>query len=144
MITELTPDTTSQELFDYITTFLFKQGKPAMSKDKNCRYRAPEGRMCAVGCILPDSIYHRKMENKTVHQLLIFARNNGDTFPITEDGKAYFKALEPHLNLLDALQSAHDHAGYDFSRITKKAVHALWDREFSEIAQRFNLKYEPK
>ena len=51
-----------QELYDYIGTFLIKQGK--QSKDDNgCVYRSPNGTKCAVGCVLSNSYYRKRMDN---------------------------------------------------------------------------------
>ena len=51
-----------QELYDYIGTFLIKQGKQSKNGDC-CVYRSPNGTKCAVGCVLSDHYYHKDMDN---------------------------------------------------------------------------------
>ncbi len=52
---------TNQEIFDKVSEFLIKQGKPCMT-DVGCTYRGPDGLKCAVGCVLPDELYHPGMD----------------------------------------------------------------------------------
>lgn len=81
-----------QELFDYIVGKVIAQGEPS-TFGGICRYRAPNGHKCAVGHIIPDSIYRQDMEGATLTGIV--NKNLGLT--------CY------HL-LLD-LQKAHDGAG---------------------------------
>ena len=50
-----------QELYDYIGTFLIKQGKQSKNGDI-CLYRGPNGIKCAVGCVLSDHYYRKDMD----------------------------------------------------------------------------------
>lgn len=132
MITELTPNTSSQELFDYITDFLFKQGGQSTddggSGMYSCMYRSPGGRMCAFGCIIPDSIYVPSMEGLSA-EMIIEGAVAGTLLGITEDGQSYFQAVSPHSNLIIRLQQAHD------------GPPTYWDSEFAAIAKDFDLQY---
>jgi hypothetical protein len=51
-----------QELYDYIGTFLIKQGKQSKNGD-GCIYRGPNGTKCAVGCVISDHYYRKRMDN---------------------------------------------------------------------------------
>lgn len=49
-------DLTYQEAFDTMLAHIRKQGKPAMSMEGICLYRK-DGLKCAVGAVIPDSLY---------------------------------------------------------------------------------------
>ena len=135
MTTEITANTTSQELFDYITTFLLKQGQPSMNKAGDCRYRGPNGKMCAVGCILPDSLYTKDMEGKGIYDIRPTTTSGRI---VDEDGAAYFKALTPHFSLLSDLQFVHDQSA---NRNRSFTVREYWVKNFTEIANRHGLLF---
>lgn len=44
-------------------------GFPATNIDGSCAYRCEDGKKCAVGLILPDSLYERQLEYKTIDDL---------------------------------------------------------------------------
>lgn len=129
LIRELTDKTTEQQLFDYITAFLIKQGKPSATKEGYCRYRGPDGTMCAVGCIIPDSVYSPKMESIGLGKCII------EEFP-------RLKPLEKFTELLEYLQDAHDCVVYRSSVLGEDPI-PYWKRKFAEIAKDFNLKFDP-
>lgn len=84
-----------QEIFEKVATHLFTQGERAMGIEV-CQYRADNGRMCAVGCLIPDELYNPRMEENDAITII-------GNFPLPN----YFKKNKM---LLDALQSVHDHA----------------------------------
>lgn len=53
-----------QEIFDKVAAHLIKQGGPALNADHECMYRAPNGYMCAIGCLIPDSDYDPVIEGR--------------------------------------------------------------------------------
>ena len=62
---------TPQEIFDTVARHLFTQGERAGLQhrgedgevyDFECLYRAPGGKTCAVGCLIPDAAYRPSME----------------------------------------------------------------------------------
>lgn len=62
---------TNQEIFDEVVTGLFEQGGPARSPDsKMCLYRAPDGRKCAFGLLIPDSAYEPLMEGNNAEAVI--------------------------------------------------------------------------
>jgi hypothetical protein len=91
---------TPQEIFDTVAKHLFTQGcrsvEDAEDADAACLYRGPEGRMCAVGVLIPDELYSSAIEYENIGHLLSKA---GSLFP------EWMKANEP---LLQSLQSTHD------------------------------------
>ena len=93
----------AQEIFDYVATHLFTQGKPARNRDfsdpgPHCRYRLGE-LSCAAGCLIPDEIYTPEMECGTVGLLIRHCEKNGIPLP---------KFFKENVDLLLALQSVHD------------------------------------
>jgi len=142
---EFNRTTTEQQLFDYITTFLYKQGVPSMRDDDNvCLYPGPQGIMCAVGCIMPDAAYNIQMEGDGVYAMLQagLARHYGN------DSTEFFELMNKHRVVLGALQGAHDDASELSLRneleVKKAEVRALWLVRFDEIASDFNLKFNAK
>ncbi len=64
-----------QELFDTVCRHLMKQRARSVSKEKifdtrfgcktnRCLYRSPDGKKCAIGCLIPDEKYNPDFENK--------------------------------------------------------------------------------
>lgn len=55
---------TTQELFDRIIDHFVKQGHRAINSADDCMYRAPNGDMCAIGCLISDEAYTPDLEQK--------------------------------------------------------------------------------
>lgn len=87
---------TNQEIFDQVSVHLLKQGEECMA-NSTCRYRY-NGLSCAVGCLIPDSLYNARMECRSVGLLLRH-------FP---DLKDHFDLQIKGLALLERLQHIHD------------------------------------
>jgi hypothetical protein len=85
----------AQEIFNTVATHLFAQGAQASSPhDENaCMYLAPDGKKCAVGCLITDAEYSPNMENKTIEHLL---------------EEKHLPRFFPFLTLLKDLQEVHD------------------------------------
>jgi hypothetical protein len=143
--TLLTAEITSQQIFDYITHFLYKQGAPSMGSmpgdppelsESGCAYRGTDNRMCAAGCILPDEIYLPEMEGLDIETLM-------SDYKDTEGQEVYWGIISKHLKLIKDLQDIHD--GTDtLVAGSKLVVRYVYRREFSKVAARFGLKFDPK
>lgn len=59
-----------QEIFDAVAKHLFKQGKRAFDGN-TCKYRGATGLTCAVGCLIPDDMYDKRMEGVRVLGLVL-------------------------------------------------------------------------
>jgi hypothetical protein len=103
-----------QRTFDRVAKHLLKQGCKSHHPMKGCLYRGPRKTMCAIGCLITDREYDKKMENKCVSSLLKY-------FPKLHR----FAKVE---SLLDYLQSVHD-----------KNEPENWKEELRGVARRFNL-----
>jgi hypothetical protein len=88
----------NQEVFDKVSTHLFTQGKPSMSKEMDCKYRY-NGLSCAVGCLIPDSLYQDDLEGVGIQLIL-------ETDEDYKDIIDFFAGVD--VELLSQLQSVHD------------------------------------
>lgn len=91
-------------LIDDVTSHLLTQGERSIhyqDKDKSaCAYRGDDGTRCAIGCLIPDELYQRGMENRTVNTLL-------HAFPELQD-YIFGKYNINDFKLLTKLQCIHD------------------------------------
>lgn len=62
----------NQAAFDKVVRHLRKQGEPSYQADgESCAYRGEDGRMCAVGCLIPDEQYSLSLEDRTVAYVMM-------------------------------------------------------------------------
>ena len=130
LVRELTHKTTPQQLFDYISAFLIKQGKPSVDRSvaAGCAYRGNGGTMCAVGCIIPDNFYNPKMEGAIVPDLVRAQFNYWK--PGCEEFLSCFSKFE---TLLDSLQESHDR---DFATVGTLCT------SLQKVADNFGLNFD--
>lgn len=110
---------TPQEIFTRVKAHLLKQGVRSMD-GRRCGYRGQDGTSCAVGCLIPDSLYHAELEGYAASSLEVggVLQRAG----VLDPGCSYW-------DLLSALQKCHDHhAPQD------------WRLELNSIAERFGLE----
>lgn len=86
-----------------------------------CWYRGPDGLRCAAGHLLPNNLYRKSMEGKTIGALFLNFSNIRDYFHNVND------------MLLSDLQSAHD------SNLAHGAQ--AWENRMKQIATYYNLVY---
>lgn len=84
----------AQEIFDTVASHLLTQKAKAVDGD-SCMYRAPDGKKCAVGCLITDEEYSPDMEGSAISDLI----DNGG-----------MKRFSPFKALLEDLQGLHDFA----------------------------------
>lgn len=110
-----------QDVFDVIGWHLLRQGTRATAFDGvKCLYRAPDGKRCAIGWIIPDEVYAKSLEFLGVRDLA--ARL------IETEHAAFARILYRHMPLLRDLQEMHDaHQPHE------------WALKLRVIAQRHNL-----
>lgn len=106
-----------QETFDAMVWHLRRQGTRCVNSMGDPVYRNTTGKMCAVGFLIPDSDYYKRMEgNSTIGDfvrdvLLKYGHNP---------------------KLCAQMQDIHDEADVK-----------QWEREFRSVAKEFNLTYTP-
>jgi hypothetical protein len=51
-----------QEIFEFVAKHLLTQKEPALDESGDCVYRGENNLKCAVGCLIPDSLYRSEIE----------------------------------------------------------------------------------
>jgi hypothetical protein len=93
---------TEQDVFDIASYHLLDQGERALNMAGGvCSYRAPDGRRCPVGWLIPDSEFRAGFEGKRAAVLPSAAREGGCS-------REFVAFLEEHERLLTSLQYIHD------------------------------------
>ncbi len=92
-----------QEVFNKVATHLLTQNEKARTQtgwgDFRCSYKADNGLKCAIGCLIPDDLYDKKIEGNSIlyNPLLISILRNAIDLYIDDD-----------INFLENLQTIHD------------------------------------
>ncbi len=105
-----------QEVFNKVKSHLLKQGKKAVNGDI-CAYRSEDGMQCAVGCLIPDNLYNKNIENDTVS-----AKKVRKCLPFT------FMSSEM-IGFLRDLQRIHDNNPVP-----------TWEEDLNALAKEYSLK----
>lgn len=89
---------TDQEIVDRTYKHLIEQGSKCVNIGGACVYRGPEGKMCAIGALIPDELYQGSMDvyGNTIDEVIRH-------YPAVED---LFRANSPEL--LKRIQEIHD------------------------------------
>lgn len=114
----------TQDVFDVIAWSLLRQharSRNVILGKAFCRYRAADGRRCAIGFILPDELYCERLEGLAVNDL-------AHTLNSIERGRRFAALLYRDLELLTVLQRMHD-----------RSPPIQWAMEMIMIAGRFEL-----
>jgi hypothetical protein len=119
---EMNLPVTAQEVFDQSVGGVIRQGRQSVEGSGMCRYRDSQGGACAYGQCIPDSLYTPDMEGQAAHALV-------------DVDVEIPESLVPHLDLLIALQLAHDSE--------PGPADSIWLDTFKEkarnVANRYNL-----
>lgn len=73
---EIVRSMTDQQIFEFVSTHLFTQGRPARTGttsiyEGQCRYRLDDDNLkCAVGALIPDELYSEHLEGKNFKTVL--------------------------------------------------------------------------
>lgn len=118
----------TQEIYNFIISFLREQGKRAIDVRGNCQYLTPAGNKCAIGCLFPEDFYDNGYEGLGLSDLIL---NEGskETFEAAGFGK--------HVNFLAQAQLFHDSSYTWISPST-------FDDAAKDLAKYFNLVYLPR
>lgn len=110
----------AQEIFDKVVSHLREQGGPAKDEDGKCWFRTPNGKKCAVGCLIPDEAYKTIMEAYgSARSLLLYY------------DEWWTEGWKQNLDLLSNLQGVHDNP------LTANN----WESEFQRVAKIYKIKY---
>jgi hypothetical protein len=120
----------NQEIFNIVYQGLKSQDfRQSVGTDINrtCLYRGPNNTKCAFGHLIPDDVYDKRLEERSIQSLIDTKQD------FKEQLSGFFEWLsqfsEDHLFLLRILQYAHD-CYVDPSSMQKR---------LKEIAERYNL-----
>lgn len=88
----------TSDIFRKVKRHLLTQNARAM-KDGSCALRADDGLKCAIGCLIPDELYHQKLD-----ELIIWSK------PMMEvlGNSGLGKLDQLKLKLIDRLRAIHD------------------------------------
>lgn len=114
-----------QQIFDIVAEHLLKQmnksEKKCSSGNMLCLYRSPEGLKCAVGALIPDSLYKEEFDDQG-------AENGLDIGGMIID---YDLFDEKYRTILEELQKIHDNYAVED-----------WKRSLYFHAKRNNLEWK--
>lgn len=124
---------TMQQVFDIAAPALLAQGKESMRRRNPdaeddfsiglvCAYRGDNGLKCAIGHIIPDSIYNVDMEGRAVME--VYTMYPEFKTLLTGEGEWEVNMA----SFLEALQSVHDN--YEPNK---------WDQALRDLADDFSL-----
>jgi hypothetical protein len=121
----------NQETFDTVVAHLRRQGSKAQARDPTsglitCLYRAPDGKRCAAGCLIPDNQYEPALELSAVGGI---SENNKYC---SNEVTLLIEELGHDIELVGALQSMHDNSEV-----------ADWETKLEQLATDFGLRYIP-
>jgi len=117
-----------QEAFNYVVKGLLSQAHPSAERRHGaigCLYRGGEEIRCAVGWLIPDSLYSRSMEDLGIDELLFNFPSLAGAFKLS-----LFTREE-----LMLLQQYHDDAAHKFYREGNRA--SDWQRFIREALANF-------
>jgi hypothetical protein len=111
------------EIIEFVRARMLEQGSPSVCNDEDCNsdcvYRAPGGKMCAIGQLIPDADYAPNMEGKPAYSLFEVIPWLADEdmgtmiYAPRDDHRKYRIRANDIPNFLDGLQSCHDAAYRD-------------------------------
>lgn len=107
---------TKQEIFDKVVAHLRAQGGKALNENQMCQYRARGGAKCAIGCLILDEHYSRRLEGKRAFSDLVVKALRKSGVPDEAGG------------LLRDLQRIHDHLyvrQWEDEFVTTAGLHGL-------------------
>jgi hypothetical protein len=142
LIHALDKNTTKQQVFDYITAFLLKQGRQALDSDKTtyCKLRGAGGTMCAAGCILPDSLYDSQLEGLSFDEVVEYVT---DDDLHGEAARPWVQLIAPFESMICDLQETHDEWDDDLRESETRTLTEYWTDCFRRLAADHGLKFDP-
>lgn len=116
-----------QKIIQHVSNFLLAQNaKSEVPSQEYCAYRGSNGMMCAIGCLIPDSLYNERMESVAIISNPKLFTDVIDNIMI-EYGVP--SEREPRLiKLLRELQRIHDSCKVE-----------MWKEEFDSLYLQYSL-----
>ena len=114
-----------QQLFNTVAKHLLTQNKKAI-KDGICRYRF-RNLSCAVGCLIPENEYSRKLEGKSMTSF-VGGFVDADVAAAVKKSKTLTNLIRYHVDLVERLQRIHD-----------SSTPMYWKEDLQKLADDFGL-----
>ncbi len=100
-----------QAVFNTVAEHLLAQNEQSLNKAGECSYRGHYGRKCAVGCLITDDAYDRRMEGTSVTNQILHEICNTQQSQLLKEA-LYNSGVIPEgyldIDLLHRLQEVHD------------------------------------
>lgn len=105
----------AQEIFDRVARHLLTQGRKSRSGggDAACKYRGPRGLKCALGCLIPDVLYSKVIENAVIMTSIDGGYERNDVNLALAQLLLDCGIGVERWPLLDDLQILHDHSAVE-------------------------------
>lgn len=147
LATSVMINASGQEVFDFVVNHLRAQGKRCSNEIYACSYRGyndndEQGKKlaCAIGCLIPDSLYCTWMEGGGVTNLIERLRNHIKELEISpplagspqKEYERLVSFLLKNYRMLVSLQGIHD-----------MNEPSDWEKVFKATASGFNVNYRP-
>lgn len=123
----------NQEIYTKVRNHLLHQGRQAKEAGM-CKYRTDEGLTCAVGCLIPESMYNPEIEDVSAGMVVWV----GLRYRANNRGQAILKGIFDSLGiqkesapLLRSLQGLHD-----------QHPPSEWEIRLDNLAKDYNLEVE--
>lgn len=107
---------TKQETFDIVAKHLLTQNARAVGLSGACKYKAPDGKACAIGCLIPSDKYDPAFE--------------GGALGTRSALRELMSNLGHDLRLLYELQIVHDQCPVE-----------EWPNGLTRVAQLYDLEF---
>lgn len=126
-----------QKIFNKVATHLLKQNEKALNCHDACQYRGDGGTSCALGCLIPDDLYAKRLEGHSIRGSVLDDFDSKfldeEDIPDPEFKKIVYRATGAKsvhdFVFLACLQSLHDNDEPN-----------EWADELKGLARRYKLK----
>jgi len=129
-----------QQLFEDAIVPVIEQGGGSYDFDHlSCLYRGPNGRKCAIGHLIPDELYNKRMENKSICNLLHTNLDGIEEIILPLWRKKYDLEIDHNefADTLDHIQRLHDKVCHEYYSHTDKCNDEQWIEAFKERVIQF-------
>ena len=129
--------TIRQRAFTEMMRGLWKQGKPAIGSQGECRYRM-SGLKCAVGMLIPDENYRPIMEGMAVADIMakLHDYTSDDKFTLYEQEWDFLRDVQAtHDSLKTISPPAHWEDDYKLFRHYFEGIPRVWNVRFPTLEE---------
>ena len=125
----------TQQIFDKVATHLLTQNRQAMTLG-GCMYRAEDGAMCAVGCLINDNEYTEELEGRSLWDEITYEDGYSTTVREAVERSIGRPITTKEYEMLRHLQQIHDRA--DVGVIGTPSVEQ-WPDALRRVAKQYSL-----